>query len=237
MCDDVARTAAVLVFEPRALTSRANSTHNDHLAHHALTLALSAPGSMREAFDRGGFYVFSREFLEDIPKRVTGPGRLRFVFQPLIAIFLGIRSGIDDARSGRPPYLIGLITLPEHRRELLKSGFRAIVNIVLMGILLDSIMQGSSSARRIRAAVVIGPALVAVPYAVTRAVTNRVTRAKRPSLVRNLAEQARARADSSVGISRPKAGRARARGADRSRVGRFPPRVRKRFWRIDCRIE
>jgi len=47
-----------------------------------LVLALSLPGSLRDAFDRGGIYLFSHAFLEDIPKRLTGPGRFRFVLQP-----------------------------------------------------------------------------------------------------------------------------------------------------------
>ena len=40
-----------------------------------LVLALSLPGSLRDAFDRGGIYLFSRAFLEDIPGRLAGPGR------------------------------------------------------------------------------------------------------------------------------------------------------------------
>ena len=44
-----------------------------------LVLALSVPGSLRDAFDRGGIYLFSRAFLEDIPRRLAGPGRFRFV--------------------------------------------------------------------------------------------------------------------------------------------------------------
>jgi len=43
-----------------------------------LVLMLSLPGSLRDAFDRGGIYLFSRAFLEDIPQRLTGPGRFRF---------------------------------------------------------------------------------------------------------------------------------------------------------------
>ena len=40
-----------------------------------LVLILSLPGSLRDAFERGGLYLFSREFFEDIPKRLTGPRR------------------------------------------------------------------------------------------------------------------------------------------------------------------
>jgi len=64
-----------------------------------LVLVLSLPGSLRDAFDRGGMYLFSRAFFEDIPRRLTGPGRFRFVMQPVIATLLGIRSGLADARA------------------------------------------------------------------------------------------------------------------------------------------
>src|SRR5215510_15515307 len=104
-----------------------------------LVLALSVPGSLREAYDRGGFYLFSRAFFEDIPKRLTGPGRFRFILQPVTAIILGIRSGLADARAGRPPYLYGVLMQRGRRRELLRSGFETVVNLLLMGILMDAV--------------------------------------------------------------------------------------------------
>src|SRR5439155_11200783 len=77
-----------------------------------VVLVLSVPGALREALERGEIYLFSRAFLEDIPRRLTGPGRLRFILQPLTAIVLGIRSGLADARAGRPPYLYGCCFTP-----------------------------------------------------------------------------------------------------------------------------
>jgi len=148
----------------------------------AAVLLLSAPASLREAWRRGGFYLFSRDFVEDIPRRLTGPGRFRFVFQPLMAILLGIRNGRDDARTGQPPFLSAVLLHPLRRRELLKSGFQAIANVVLMGILLDSVSQwvllGTSYPG---AAVVVGPVLIALPYAVARALTNRIVRPRNDS--------------------------------------------------------
>jgi hypothetical protein len=142
-----------------------------------LVLLASAPASLREAWRRGGFYLLSRDFVEDIPRRLSGPGRFRFVFQPLIAIILGIRSGREDARKGQPPFLAAVIFHPILRRDLLKSGFQTIVNLLLMGILLDSLFQwillGTSYPG---AAIVVGPVLIAVPYSVTRALTNRIVR-------------------------------------------------------------
>src|SRR5689334_17895644 len=73
-----------------------------------LVLVVAATGSLRDAYERGGIYLFSQAFLDDIPKRFSGPGRFRFVLQPLIATILGIRSGLADAREGRPPFLYGV---------------------------------------------------------------------------------------------------------------------------------
>jgi hypothetical protein len=145
-----------------------------------VVLLLSAPSSLREAFDRGGFYLFSRSFIEDIPKRLSGPGRFRFILQPLIATILGIRSGIADARSGRPPYLFGVLFDPKARPELLSSGFRTIVNLLLMGILLDSVCQWLILGRSYPgAALVVGPVLIVTPYSVARALANRGARLRR----------------------------------------------------------
>jgi hypothetical protein len=74
-----------------------------------LVFVLSLPGWLRDALARGEIYLFSSAFLHDIPLRLTGPGRFRFVLQPLTAIVLGIRNGLADARAGRPPYLEGLL--------------------------------------------------------------------------------------------------------------------------------
>jgi hypothetical protein len=142
-----------------------------------LVLLLSLPGALRDAFDRGGLYLFSRAFLEDLPKRLTGPGRFRFILQPLVATLLGIRSGVADARAGRPPYLLRLVTDREHRGALAREGFATVANLLLMGILLDAVFQwvilGVSHPG---AALVVGPVLIATPYAVARALSNRAAR-------------------------------------------------------------
>jgi hypothetical protein len=142
-------------------------------------LALSLPGALRDAYDRGGIYLFSRAFLEDIPKRLEGPGRFRFILQPLIATILGIRSGLADARAGRPPYFKALLTDRQGRRALMREGFTTVANVLLMGVLLDSIFQwvilGVSHPG---AALVVGPVLIATPYAVARGLSNRIGRPK-----------------------------------------------------------
>lgn len=139
-----------------------------------LVLLLSVPASLRDAYDRSGFYLFSQSFIEDIPKRLTGPGRFRFVLQPLIAIILGIRGGRADQKAGRPPYLYGMIFNQGSRRELLTSLFASVTNLILMGILMDSVFQwfilGISYPG---AALVVGPVLIVAPYSIARALANR----------------------------------------------------------------
>lgn len=142
-----------------------------------VVLAISVPGALRDAYDRGGIYLFSRAFFENIPARLTGPGRLRFVFQPLFAIILGIRSGLGDARAGRPPYLEGLALHRGARRELAKSGVASVTNLVLMGILFDAVSQWLIlGVAHFGAAIVVGPVLIVTPYTIARGLTNRLAR-------------------------------------------------------------
>jgi len=144
-----------------------------------LVLALSVPGSLQYVREQGGFYLFSKAFTEDIPKRLTGPGRFRFGLQPLIAIVLGVRSGLADARTGLPPYLYGVLFHRAARGLLLRSGLITIMNLLLMGILVDSVCQwlilGISYPGP---ALIVGPVLVVGPYSISRALTNRLARSR-----------------------------------------------------------
>jgi hypothetical protein len=39
----------------------------------------------------------------DLIDRLTGPMKFRLVLQPVMAAFFAIRSGLEDARAGKPP--------------------------------------------------------------------------------------------------------------------------------------
>jgi hypothetical protein len=142
-----------------------------------LMILAALPGAIHETLETGRIYLFSRQFLEDLPQRFSGPGRLRFILQPLLAILLGVRSGLADAKGGRTPFLLALCLHADKRKELLKSGLRAVGQLVAMGILLDAVAQ-LLIYKRIHpgAALVIGPALVCLPYAATRGLTARLAR-------------------------------------------------------------
>ena len=143
----------------------------------AAALAASLPGSVRDDWQRGGLYVFSREFLDELPRRLSGPGRFRFLLQPAVATAFGMRAGLADARVGKQPYLWALLAGRGERAWLLRDGFDTIAHLLLAGILADSVSQwliyGSSHPG---AALEVGPVLIAVPYAVARALANRYTR-------------------------------------------------------------
>ena len=142
-----------------------------------VVLVAAIPSAFREGMESGRIYLFSWDFLADIPRRLTGPGRLRFIFQPTVATILGLRGGGADARAGRPPYLYALFLHAEHRREYIRSGLAAIREIVAIGIILDAVAQ-LLIFRQIHpgAALVVGPVLITAPYAIARALSNRWAR-------------------------------------------------------------
>jgi hypothetical protein len=91
--------------------------------------------------ESGRIYLLSREFVADFPARFTGPGRLRFVLQPNMAILLGLRGGLADARAGRPPYVMGLLFDPGHRGEYVRTGVTTIRDLVAVGNIVDVVAQ------------------------------------------------------------------------------------------------
>jgi hypothetical protein len=140
-------------------------------------LVAAAPGALRDGWERGGIYLFSWAFFEDLPRRLTGPGRFRFVFQPLVAILLGVRAGRADAGAGRPPFILAIIGHQQQRRQMLAETASELVNIVLVGVLLDTVSQWLIlGVAHPAAALVVGPVLIALPYAFARAIGNRVAR-------------------------------------------------------------
>jgi hypothetical protein len=125
----------------------------------------------------GPTYLFSRTFLEDLPKRLTGPGRFRFILQPAVAIFLGIRAGVSDAQARRAPYLLGVVFDSQRRRALLKEAFEQLAVLIAMSILLDALSQFLILHQVFPGpALIVGPVLIALPYSLSRAVTNRIVR-------------------------------------------------------------
>ena len=142
-----------------------------------VVLAIALPFAIVDTFEKGRVYIFSRQFLEELPQRFTGPGRFRFILQPVTAIFLGIRGGLADAKTGNPPYLFSLVFHAGRRRELLRSGAAAISTLLAMGIIMDVGFQLILyRAVHPGAALLVGPIFICFPYALSRALTTRLAR-------------------------------------------------------------
>jgi hypothetical protein len=142
-----------------------------------LVIAAAIPFAILDTLETGRVYLFSSQFLQELPRRFTGPGRFRFILQPVLAILLGVRGGVVDAKAGNPPYLFGVLFAASHRRELLRSGAAAISTLLAMGIILDVVFQLILfRAVHPGAALVIGPILICTPYALSRALTTRLAR-------------------------------------------------------------
>ncbi len=117
-------------------------------------------------------------FFEGILRDLTsGKGQLRLVIQPAVAIFLGARLGIADAHEGKDPFLLRLFKTSAGRARLFKESLSDVVMPLCVGIVIDSILQHYTLGfvRPVHA-VVVGLLLVWLPYAVSRALSNRIAR-------------------------------------------------------------
>jgi hypothetical protein len=140
-------------------------------------LVVLTPRAILRILETGDLYLFTNQFFLDILARLSGPGRLRFVFQPVVAVILGVRSGMKDGSAGLPPFLWALLFHKQHRRELFRSTLASVRNLVAIAILLDLIAQFLIFHEvRPGAALVVGPVLIGVPYGVSRALSNRIWR-------------------------------------------------------------
>ena len=142
-------------------------------------LIATLPGAIRRIVQTGDLYLFTRHFFDDMLARLSGAGRIRFLLQPSVAILLGLRDGGKDARMGLPPYLWALAFHGEHRRELLRGTFASLRDLVAVAVLLDILSQFLIF-REIHpgAAILLGPVLIGVPYALSRALSGRIARSK-----------------------------------------------------------
>lgn len=144
-------------------------------------LLAALPGAIRKLIQTGDPYLLTERFFQDILARLSGPGRLRFIVQPTVAIILGMRSGIKDAREGVPPFLWALAFHGKRRRVLLRSAFASIQDLVAIAILLDVISQVLIFHEvRPGAALLVGPLLITLPYVLARALSNRFVRRRDP---------------------------------------------------------
>ena len=79
--------------------------------------------------------------VEDLTGRVSGPMKFRLLLQPIMASVFAIRSGLNDARIGKPPYFWSLLTEPAHRADMVKDGWRSVGTVFVLALVLDVAYQ------------------------------------------------------------------------------------------------
>jgi len=78
---------------------------------------------------------------ENLIDRVSGPMKFRLILQPLMAIIFAIRSGLKDAKEGKPAYFWALFTDPANRRDMLRDGWKSVGKIFIIAIIIDLVYQ------------------------------------------------------------------------------------------------
>lgn len=83
-------------------------------------------------------HEFLAPHLDMLVRRVDGPMAFRFIMQPTVAIILGIRAGLRDARAGRPAYFFWPAFLGLTRaRELLRAAWTDVGKVFVIAFGLD----------------------------------------------------------------------------------------------------
>ncbi len=78
---------------------------------------------------------------ENMAGRVSGPMRFRLLLQPATAVIFAIRSGLKDARAGKPPFFWTLATDPTARADLLKDGWKSVGRVFILALAVDVVYQ------------------------------------------------------------------------------------------------
>lgn len=112
---------------------------------------------------------------ENLLGRLDGPMHFRVFMQPIMASIFALRSGIKDARAGVKPYLWKALTLPDHRRRLLRDGWKNVARVFFLAILLDLVYQLMVLKHVYPLeTLVVAVCLALVPYAVLRGLFHRL---------------------------------------------------------------
>lgn len=111
--------------------------------------------------------------------RVSGPMKFRLVFQPCMAAFFAIRSGLADARAGKTPYFWCLLSDPTQRDAMIKDGWKSVSRVFILALVLDVVYQiivlrfvypGE--------ALIVAFILAIMPYLILRGLVTRAARRK-----------------------------------------------------------
>lgn len=128
-------------------------------------------GTEAQTFQFGGVII------DRLAARLTGPMNFRFILQPVVAIGLGIRDGRLDAKARTPPFVVDVLFGFENRREYIVSALKNLTKPVLLGVVMDAIVQHQIFGHvRPLDALIVGAGVIGLPYALARGLANRAAR-------------------------------------------------------------
>lgn len=120
---------------------------------------------------------FPRNFVDGLAERLTGPGKARLLVQPLVAIALGVRDGMADAKQGLPPYFDRVLFTSKHKLYEIKTALRHIAAALTVGFVMDLVFQWLVfRVLNFLPALLVGSIFVALPYVIARGLTDRFAR-------------------------------------------------------------
>ena len=120
--------------------------------------------------------IFNRA-IEQLLGRASGPLHLRLVIQPIMASILAIRAGLKDAREGNPAFFWTILTSPEERQILIRSGWKDIGKLCIIAAILDGVYQLIVFREYLVVQTLIVVIVVAViPYTLLRGAVTRIAR-------------------------------------------------------------
>ncbi|MFT3883219.1 MAG: hypothetical protein QM703_26650 [Gemmatales bacterium] len=130
-----------------------------------VAMHVTRKGGMEEMFSRGWHELIARD---------SGPLHFRLILQPLVAMLFAIRSGLRDAREGRPAFFWTVVLDGQHRRDHVRNMWKDVGKLFLVAITLDVIYQIMVLRWFYPIQMFIVAAMLAlVPYLLVRGLTNR----------------------------------------------------------------
>jgi len=115
--------------------------------------------------------------VENLFGRLDGPLHFRVIVQPLMAAIFATLDGLKDAKLGNPAYFWAMAVNPDHRKELLKDGWKHFGKIFILAIVLDIVYQLKVHQMVYpMETLFVALVLAVVPYVVLRGPVNRIVR-------------------------------------------------------------
>jgi hypothetical protein len=103
--------------------------------------------------------------------------KFRLVLQPCMAAFFAIRAGLADAKTGKSPYFMTMVSDPKVRTQLIKDGWTSVGKVFILAIVLDVIYQIIElHFVYVGEAIIVAFILAILPYLILRGIVTRIVR-------------------------------------------------------------